>query len=1086
MSVRVRIRQTEVGLRTRTFFGLCASLALAACAPSERDPQAVFQKELSIDGNTPARVEVRLDAATYLVEVREVDIDLRLDATPGSRAPVEDRIPRHGILYQLVDLKTPGPLRIELRSADHRTKKGTAVVVVARFKRSGTAPAGEPELGYAALATAGELTAEKTPAAAQKAADKLYEAITHFDSAHDEAHVAQAQYTLGNLLALARDDYPGAIRATDAAATIFEDLGDELGVMNSSTLRAAAQLELANGMDASKQLAEQTAMFNDAERRLQKAEQFFEKRGLPVRQEYAVNTRGARALYVGDYATAGAQFQRAVELARSNQDDREVATALANLAWVHNRSGYIAQAAQEYQALLTMLDPENQPYQYAVVLGNYGFCLMALGDFDKALTLHTEALAVYTRQGKETERANELAALGGLHFRIGDAQRALGIMRAAIAAQEKVGDVAGQASSLRVAGNAASAIGQHEQSLAYLRKSAQIDANPQSVARTRVLIAGELRALGDLRGSEQELVRTLESSNSLVRANALEERARLRSAQRNSAAAIADLRAADAEYVKMGLEFNRIETNSALSRALLAGGDVAGASAAADEALAITSRIRVKSANPEWRAHFLSARYAPYEARIAADLAGGAGDSAWRAFRISEEVRARSLADQLAVARKSAPTAAADDDLRARLTSLQIRLESRTQRQGADDPGTIELRRAVEEARAKVDATRSAVAARESDLPELQTEVQKSLPPSTAVLAYFVGDHESHAWLLTRDHLRHATLPGLEKLRNEVSEAVGGQSGHSPPRESMQSLSRTLTADLLEGISASRLLVIPDGPLDGVPFAALPVGTSPDDLFVDRFVLGYAPSLSLALKGQKRSLPQHRRVAVISDPVYAPDDRRLQLAMGASGGTLRGPREVSANNLTRLPYSALEARAVLRALGSDDAIVLDGFAATPSGVLSLPARDLGVLHFATHALARSDSPEQSALYLSEYSEDGGFVPNSRITVGDIAQSGLRADVVVLSGCSTGDGSELRGEGVLGLTYGFLANGSHAVVASLWPIEDASTARFMSEFYGAYRRNPEPAEALRQAQIRTRSLAKASVWSSFVVRANGFP
>jgi hypothetical protein len=58
--------------------------------------------------------------------------------------------------------------------------------------------------------------------------------------------------------------------------------------------------------------------------------------------------------------------------------------------------------------------------------------------------------------------------------------------------------------------------------------------------------------------------------------------------------------------------------------------------------------------------------------------------------------------------------------------------------------------------------------------------------------------------------------------------------------------------------------------------------------------------------------------------------------------------------------------------------------------------------------------------------------------------------VVLSGCATGDGRELRGEGVLGLTYGFLANGSNTVVASLWPVEDALTARFMEEFYTAYR------------------------------------
>lgn len=90
------------------------------------------------------------------------------------------------------------------------------------------------------------------------------------------------------------------------------------------------------------------------------------------------------------------------------------------------------------------------------------------------------------------------------------------------------------------------------------------------------------------------------------------------------------------------------------------------------------------------------------------------------------------------------------------------------------------------------------------------------------------------------------------------------------------------------------------------------------------------------------------------------------------------------------------------------------------------------------------------------------------------------------GCSTGEGRELRGGGVLGLTHGFLGNGSRSVVASLWPIEDAPTARFMEEFYAAHRVCGRAAEALRIAQLRTRNGPAKAVWSSFVVRANELP
>jgi CHAT domain-containing protein len=244
--------------------------------------------------------------------------------------------------------------------------------------------------------------------------------------------------------------------------------------------------------------------------------------------------------------------------------------------------------------------------------------------------------------------------------------------------------------------------------------------------------------------------------------------------------------------------------------------------------------------------------------------------------------------------------------------------------------------------------------------------------------------------------------------------------------------------------------------------------------------VGYAPSLALAMQEHADATRRGTRVAVVSDPVYAPDDQRL-----GPPPTSRSLRSPSPDNLIRLPYSALEARAVTRVFGNQT-IDLSGFEATSQRVLELPWKDLAVLHFATHALARKDSPEQSALFLSAYAPDGTLLPDTRLTTSEITRYRLRADLVVLSGCATGDGNALRGEGVLGLTYGFLANGSRSVVASLWPVEDASTARFMNEFYQAFRATGSASEALRNAQLRTRGSTSVPVWSSFVVRANGFP
>jgi hypothetical protein len=559
-------------------------------------------------------------------------------------------------------------------------------------------------------------------------------------------------------------------------------------------------------------------------------------------------------------------------------------------------------------------------------------------------------------------------------------------------------------------------------------------------------------------------------------------------ARNDRAGAIADLRAADDAYESLGLDFNRIDTAATLAQLLLAEKDVAGAARAADMAVAIVQRIRIHSSNPQWRARFLSAQYAPFEARIAVDLAEGGEAGTWKSFRTAEEVRARSLADQMnpaTAAQGSRDTEA--EALRNRLTDMQLRLEARLQSPEADAVGTTDLQREIAEVRARLDAKLALsrpVALAAGTLPASLTELQQQIPAGALVLAYFVGDRESHAWLVGKDRLNHAGLPGREELQRYIDATADHRPGTPGSRAADLKLSGVLLGDLLKDASEQRLLVIPDGPLNGVPFAALPLDPAAGQLMLDRFLIGYAPSLSLAMAPPAAERQAARRVAVISDPVYAPDDRRLPTA---GAGTLRGPRNASPNKLTRLPYSALEARTVVQSFGEQGTITLAGFDATPERVAELASVSLKVLHFATHAVARKDSPERSALFLSEYGPDGSLRANSQFTTADIMRTGIKADLVVLSGCATGDGSMLRGEGVLGLTYGFLANGSGSVIASLWPVEDASTARFMNEFYRAYRAGGHAAAALREAQQRSRANpGAAAVWSSFVVRANGFP
>jgi CHAT domain-containing protein/Tfp pilus assembly protein PilF len=1084
-------RIVSARMRPPAFACVAIIAALAGCGRAPLEPVTESSNELALRGDAATEFRKELTAGTWLIEVRESNLDVRATITLTGEPPAElmESTPRHGVVHQVVSLKEPRGLLVSLRSVDHPAAQGRVEVRLARFRRNADQPQDAVELGYRAWSQADSEHARATPESRARAADLLNEAILQFDAAGDEPSRGAAAYALARLQYDALDDWAAAIRASEIAREAFHEAGDDDGVQNAEIVRAAAEIDLAASLDSGTQRAEQKALYDAADRRLDEAMTFFIAHQQPGRAAYASNLRGVREFNLGADQRSSGHFAKAQELALAAGDPSEQVKALMNLAWTHRLQGLVRQAADEYAALLPLVDATRQPYLYGVVMTNYGFCLIALGDFDRAQELHTEALALFTRLDQKSERATQLTALGTLYFRVGDAHRALETLRAAILEQEKVSDSRVLMSTLRIAGNAAASIGQHDLALEYLRRSASIDSNPNNVSRTRVLIASELRQIGDLRGAEAELGQSLVSPHKVVQADALAERARLRLAQKRPDDALKDLRAADDAYRELGLEFGRIETNASLAQLLLARKDFTAAATAADEAVAIVRRLRVNSANPEWRARFLSAQYAPFEARIAVDLATQTPgvDPVWRAFRTADEVRARSLADQLA---HSGPDKRGEDAetlrLRDVLNAQQLRLEARVQDPQANAQQTMELRGLIAETRAKLDESR----ARQEPLlestvrlPEGLQEVQKRLPADTLVLAYFVGDGGSHAWLLAKNQLRHTSLPGRARLQQAIEATTGQARDAAATRQAEAQLGSLLLGNLLAGRTESKLLIVPDGPLNGVPFAALPVTARADDLLLDRFLMGYAPSLALALAQPAPRRSDAVRVAVISDPVYASDDQRLP-TLGTNRG---GSRHQSPNKLTRLPYSALEARAVQETFGHDETISLAGFEATRGRVLGLAGKQLSVLHFATHAVAREDAPERSALYLSEYAPDGAFNGDSQLTTSDIMSSGLSAQVVVLSGCATGDGSTLRGEGVLGLTYGFLANGAGAVVASLWPVEDASTARLMSEFYRAYRVHGNAAEALRAAQLRARKTQPdAGVWSSFVVRANGFP
>jgi CHAT domain-containing protein/tetratricopeptide (TPR) repeat protein len=1081
------------GHRRTSFLSAAWLFLLSGCMGGpETEPLVEYSTDVTVQGAAPQTLTRQLRAGVYLLEIRERDIDLRATVDAGDlHTELGDAFLRHGVHRTVVSLETAAPVKITLNSIDQRSWRGAAAVRILRWPESSAqAPPDDRLLGFIALGKASELVARGDPQSWQAAKQPFREAAVHFGAARDLQSLAESEYQLGWLQYFLLYDYEEARRSADAAQSHFVAADDETGAQRAAMLRSMNEFAIASSMGPEIPRSEQRQLIDRALARFKTARKYFADHGLHSDEINAVNRQAMHPKVLGDFDACAKIYEEALTMALARHDKFFEAGFSSNLAFVAARKGQMLRAKALLERALPLIERDRNPDLYATIIGNLGHALVALGDFDRALLLHSEALEVFTSRGDDSQVARELAALASIQFRSGNVERALATIESALPLYARARDWVGQVAALRLAGNAAAELDQHDAALEYLRRAERDDKNGISIELTRVLIAGQLRELGDLQGAEAKLAPLLATRVEATLADALAERARLRQSQHRSPEALSDLRAADAIYARLKLDFDRIDTSSALSMALLAAGDVPGASAAADVAIDIETRIRVSSANPELRARFLAASYAPYEARIEADLAGLSArdpDAVWKAFRVAEGLRARSLADRLqhGARGEQLPQDGQIERLREAMTALQMDLERQMRRGTAGGQEILETRRLIDETRARLEARqlgqRGVRAGNELAIPESRAEMQAALPEDTAVLAYFVGDQRSHAWLLTRGELRHGTLPGRRALEGLVSSFTAQQ--RAGVRGQRDPALTPLLGSLLDGVSSRRLVVLPDGPLNGLPFAALPLpqGNSREQL-IDRFVISAAPSLALAMRPRAIRRDDQTRVAVISDPVYTPDDRRLAVA-AASSATYRG---AESGRLARLPYSAIEARAVVRAFEGSDVIELAGFNATARRVIELPSDTLDVLHFATHAVARRDAPEQSALFLSEYAADGAPLPSDRLTVDDISRSGLRADIVVLSGCATGDGRELRGEGVLGLTYGFLANGSRTVIASLWPVEDAQTARFMEEFYAAYRHSGRAADALRTAQLRVRGTAASAVWSSFVIRSNDLP
>jgi CHAT domain-containing protein len=225
--------------------------------------------------------------------------------------------------------------------------------------------------------------------------------------------------------------------------------------------------------------------------------------------------------------------------------------------------------------------------------------------------------------------------------------------------------------------------------------------------------------------------------------------------------------------------------------------------------------------------------------------------------------------------------------------------------------------------------------------------------------------------------------------------------------------------------------------------------------------------------------PFNGAVAVVADPVYELSDGRFAKHGATSSAATRSLDEI---RFARLRFSGQESAAIARLTAPGASLNMIGFGASRNALLAANLDPYSILHVATHAITYPTQPELSAIVLSLYDQRGVPV-DGFLHMYEVAGMRLNSQLVVLSACDTALGRKLEGEGPLGISRTFLSAGASGVVATLWAVDDAATAQFMTAFYrGILKEKLTPAAAHRSAQFFVRSQARWAnpyYWAGFI-------
>ncbi len=870
----------------------------------------------------------------------------------------------------------------------------------------------------------------------RSASERLKSALARAAQTGDDRGIEQTLTLLG-LVGLARGEYlealayfnDAAARARESGATVIQQQAVEgasrtlllLGEQWQAHDLALTSLALAEQIGAQAGICQsqltagrasyQLGLYDRAQHHLQKAAELAERLHLTRLEGRACLQLGRVAAALGQGEMSQAWFRQALAMARRAGDQALEADGVSAIGEGLLEVGAFDEAQREFGRALVLATEAGYLEGRLENLTRSAEVHKLLGDVKRSIALFQEGLSLSSGLHNRLSQATNYAHLGEIYASLGDPVRSLNYLDRALRTHRETGNVPGEGECL----------------LSICR--AQIAAGNYAAAVEK---CGDALSFADQHGNDAQRARaSIEIGNAYLGIDRPDRAEPYFRSSRELARSID----------RPGIQW---PAAAGMARVLAAQGKNEPAIRMGREAVATLERLRNRLDLPEMRASFLEDRLEPYEQLVLLLIRQ---NLLAEAFRTMEYSRSRTMLEIVT----EEPVEPNDrlGELRRQNQRMRREILRRTEElaslpASADrDSATTAVLSALHDLRRQHDQLQAAI---DRELPDAHTatgaepltltEVQAMLAPDAAVLEYYVTRNELVTFFITRDAVRAVTRPESEThLAARVKlllATLAGEAREKDVKEAQkpwQPPDAALSAALLDPVRSEPLLagldhliIIPHKFLHYVPFQALLTTTNTGGrrFLVQDYVVSYAPSASVLKHCLDRDRGRKQTLLALANPE---------------------PSELEGRQLL---YAPDEVRSVKRRFG-DGAVVRIGREATETMVKE-EAGKYDLLHIATHFTVDDRDPMHSSLDLAPSSRDDG-----KLEVREVMDLPVDADLVVLSGCFTaaGGGTVCRlpdSDDWVGLTRAFIHAGAPSVVATLWPVNDRSTSRFMDRFY----------------------------------------